>query len=89
MEFNEPSKISQVDSDAFKKIEKTIYEVFPESIVSPYLVTGSTDTIKYDHICENAYRFSPFQISVDDLERMHGIDERISIENYEKSIKFL
>lgn len=88
MEFNEPSKISQVDSDAFKKIEKTIYEVFPESIVSPYLVTGSTDTIKYDHICENAYRFSPFQISVDDLERMHGIDERISIENYEKSIKF-
>lgn len=87
-EYNEPSKISSVESKSYKTIESTVYEVFRESIVSPYLVTGSTDTIKYDELCDNSYRFSPYMISSKDFDRIHGIDERISIKNYHKSIAF-
>ncbi|MDD4569459.1 MAG: M20 family peptidase [Tepidanaerobacteraceae bacterium] len=85
---NEPSKISDITSEAFKNIERTIYEIFPDTITCPYLVCGGTDARKYEGISDNVYRFSPFHISAKDLNKMHGTDECISLANLEKAVKF-
>lgn len=85
---DEPSKISSTKSDGYKIIEKTIYQIFPDALTTPYLALGSTDARKYQIVCDNVYRFSPYQVNTEDLSRMHGTNERISFENIEKGIDF-
>ena len=43
MEFlisNNPSAVSSCESDAFKIIEKTVTQVFPDVLPTPYIMTG-------------------------------------------------
>ncbi|MCH7958696.1 MAG: M20 family peptidase [Candidatus Hydrogenedentes bacterium] len=84
----DPSKVSPIDVEGFKRIETTIRELFPEAIVAPYLVIGGTDARAYEAICENIYRFSPLLLETSDLARMHGTNERIAIEDYTRIIQF-
>lgn len=86
--LNEPSKISPVSAGGFKEIERAVYAVFPEAVAAPYIVMAGTDAVKYEPVCEQIYRFSPYQISADDLGRIHGTNERISLENIERGIRF-
>lgn len=84
----EPSPVSATDSLGFKIIEKTIQQVFPEVIVAPGLCIGATDARHYTELCNNIYRFCPFWLKPDDVNRIHGNDERISIENYKQIVEF-
>ena len=56
--------------------------------VSPLLVAGATDARQYAPYCPQTYRFTPMQLHADDLKRVHGINERIGIENYGRMIQF-
>lgn len=83
-----PSQVSNVSSNDFQIVEKTIRQTFPETIVAPYLMLGATDSRHYEGISSNIYRFSPFKLNAEDLTRIHGINERISIETYSQGIGF-
>ena len=49
---------------------------------------GNTDTRHYKMFTKNIYRFSPTVMFPGDEKRFHGINERISIKNYEQAINF-
>ena len=49
---------------------------------------GATDTKHYLHLTGAVYRFSPSFLYPADLPRFHGINERISVKNYEQAINF-
>lgn len=83
-----PSPVSGIDSDAYKTLEKTIRSMFPNSIVVPGLVGGGTDARYFYEISDDVYRFYPIRISPESLTRFHGIDEKISKENYREIIEF-
>lgn len=85
---DDPSLVSPTDSDGFKQIEQTINAVFPDVLVSPYLVMGGTDARRYEPVCSNIYRFSPMLIDQNDLDRIHNINERISLDNIKRSVQF-
>jgi len=85
---SEPSYVSDTGSPGFRVIERTIRQVFPEVLVAPGLCIGATDSRHYAKLTESIFRFSPLWLRPDDLQRIHGIDERISIENYTKVVKF-
>ncbi len=85
--FN-PSGVSSSSSPEFKTISKVVKNVFSETIVAPYLTVGLTDSRYYQKISSQIYRFSPIEISMDDLSTIHGINEKISMEAYEKLLKF-
>ena len=85
---SEPSYISDTGSPGFRAIELTIRQVFPEVLVAPGLCIGATDSRHYAKLTKSIFRFSPLWLRPDDLQRIHGIDERISIENYTKVVKF-
>jgi carboxypeptidase PM20D1 len=85
---NEPSPVSGTSTVGFDAINRSIRETFPETIVSPYLVLAATDSRYFSKITSNIYRFAPFSLTSEDLSRIHGINERISIEDYNKSIAF-
>ncbi|SHO60019.1 M20 family peptidase [Algoriphagus zhangzhouensis] len=83
-----PSPSSSIELDAFKKLEKTIRSVFPNSVVMPGLIAGGTDARYFYGISEGVYRFYPIRISPEGMTRFHGIDEKISKENYKEMIQF-
>ncbi len=86
--YDNPSAVSDVHSEGFIRISKTIKETFPEVMVAPYLVVGATDARHYQKISKNIYRFIPIILNDEDLKRMHGLNERIGIENYKDVIRF-
>jgi carboxypeptidase PM20D1 len=85
---NEPSPISDTESASFRRLVKTIGQVFPEAVVAPTLVLGGTDSRHYTKVSENVYRFLPHRMNEEDLQRVHGLNERISLENYLEIIRF-
>jgi carboxypeptidase PM20D1 len=84
----EPSPVSPSDNNAFTTLEKTIQQIFPEIITAPTLMVGASDSRHYTAVCQNIYRFLPVQFESEDLERIHGNNERISVEAYKNSIRF-
>ncbi len=88
-DFSEdPSAISPTNSFGFQTIQKTILETFPDVIVAPSLVVAGTDSRHFSRVSKNIYRFLPMQLAKSDLSRIHGINERISVENYKRAIRF-
>jgi carboxypeptidase PM20D1 len=85
--FAEPSPVSRTDSNAFRTLERTIRSIVPNAIVAPYLVVVVTDARYYADISENIFRFLPLRLTSRDLERMHGIDERVGVPEYEMAIR--
>lgn len=82
------SPVSDYKSDQFKLLSGTIKSVYPEALVSPYLVLAATDARFFYEISDHVFRFSPISLEKDDLARLHGINERVSLEDYEKSVEF-
>lgn len=85
---NEASPVSPIDSDAFRLIERTAREIFPDAVVSTGLVTGATDARNYQGVYATRYNFSPAVITPADLPTIHGTDERIEVENYLGMVRF-
>ena len=83
-----PSPVSSIDSENFKILEKIIRDMFPNSIVVPGLVGGGTDARYFYEISDDVYRFYPMRIGPNSKKRFHGIDEKISKDNYKEIIEF-
>jgi carboxypeptidase PM20D1 len=83
-----PSPVSSVDSEAYKILEKTIRGMYPDAIVVPGLIGGGTDSRYFYEISDDVYRFYPMRLDPSNMTRFHGIDEKISKENYKEIIQF-
>jgi carboxypeptidase PM20D1 len=84
----EPSQVSDTKSATFIAIQNSISELYPGTTIAPYLVIGGTDARSYNGVAENSYRFLPIHLTSEDLRRMHGLNERISVDQFAQSIKF-
>ena len=84
----EPSPVSSTGSDSFNRLHRSVAATFPDAIVAPSLVLGATDTRHFVAIAENVYRFLPARLTREDLARYHGVNERLSIENYADFVRF-
>jgi carboxypeptidase PM20D1 len=86
----EPSPVTEVQSGAYVMLEKTIRQAAREKTlaVAPYLVTGGTDSRYFAGLSENVFRFLFNRMKKEDLARLHGCNERISVENYLQAIGF-
>jgi carboxypeptidase PM20D1 len=84
----EPSGVSEIASAGFKTLQRTIGETAPEVIVAPALLVAATDSRYYAALTKNIFRFLPMTLTRKDTERYHGIDERISIADYLRCVRF-
>ncbi len=84
----EPSPLSDILSPSFHALEKTIRQIFPDTVVAPYLVSGATDSRHYAVLTRNVFKFVPVVAHPEDLKRVHGVNERISLKNYEQCVMF-
>jgi carboxypeptidase PM20D1 len=83
-----PSPVASIDSHGFLAIQKTIGQIFPGVIVAPSLSVAASDSCHFTGLTRDIYKFSPMIITVKDVARLHGINERIAIDNYVQMIKF-
>ena len=84
----EASAVSDVNTESYQVMQRTIRQVFPQSIVAPFLVLAGTDTKHYENVSSNIYRFIPMRMTAEDLGKIHGTNERLSVNNLEEMIKF-
>ena len=85
---NEASEPSPLDSEAFRLLERTARQTFPEAVVSTGLVTGATDARNYEGVYATRYNFAPTVLVPADLPTIHGTDERIGIQDYLRMVRF-
>jgi carboxypeptidase PM20D1 len=69
-------------------LSATIKENWPDAIISPLVTPGTTDSRHYSSLSKNIFRFIPVTVNSESKEQIHGINERISINEYRKSIIF-
>jgi carboxypeptidase PM20D1 len=85
---NDPIPESSLDSFGYRTIARAVKRVIPGALVAPSLVIGATDSRHYRDLSADIYRFIPIRASPEDIVRIHGVDERIAVENYLEVIRF-
>lgn len=88
LRHEEPSALSPTDSDIFIKMAGAVRGIGEDIAIIPYLMVAGTDSIKYESLCSNIIRFTPYSIDMQDMKKIHGTNERISLENIEKCVRF-
>jgi acetylornithine deacetylase/succinyl-diaminopimelate desuccinylase-like protein len=73
--------VSDTDNDDFFIIQDVIKGHFENSLMPSYLMSGITDSRFFREKGITAYGFCPISIPVEHLNMIHGVDEKISIDN--------
>jgi acetylornithine deacetylase/succinyl-diaminopimelate desuccinylase-like protein len=83
IQASEPSE-STMDTPLYKQIVEVLNEFEPNSPVTPVLLTGGTDSRFFRKKSAVCYGFQPVRPDMpygEMMKSIHGIDERISVEN--------
>jgi len=91
MEFSDcraPQKPVDYKGDAFKLVERTVHEIYPNTVPTPYVMTGGTDAYHYWPVTDNAIRFAPLAINSQQLKSIHGLDENIDASSLPGGVDF-
>ena len=72
---------SSEDTDLYRALEQQARRTFPGAEVTPYLFQAGTDAGAWRNRGIPVYGIYPYPITPDELARMHGNDEKVSIES--------
>ncbi len=84
-----PPTESPVDTELFRIMRQVVQQINPDGDVLPYLSTLATDSRYFRQKGITSYGFIPILISEAELQRMHGVDERLSLANLEMGTRIL
>lgn len=78
-----PSRVppSSEDTELYRALERNAKQTFPGAEVTPYLFQAGTDAGAWRSRGVPVYGIYPYPITADELTRMHGNDEKVSIES--------
>jgi carboxypeptidase PM20D1 len=84
----EPSPVSPTTGWSYEVLIRTIRQALPDALVTPMLVMGRTDCTYFTGLSSCCYRFVPQRVPAEEMAAVHGINERVSIDNYREMISF-
>jgi acetylornithine deacetylase/succinyl-diaminopimelate desuccinylase-like protein len=70
---------SSQETELYQTLARVAQAVYPEAAVTPYLFQAGTDAFAWRSRDIPVYGIYPYPIDADDLTRMHGNDERVSV----------
>jgi acetylornithine deacetylase/succinyl-diaminopimelate desuccinylase-like protein len=73
----------------FRSLQQAARQEFPGAEVTPYLFQAGTDAGPWRARGIPVYGIYPYPIDADDLSRMHGNDERVSIESLAQGTRMI
>jgi acetylornithine deacetylase/succinyl-diaminopimelate desuccinylase-like protein len=80
---------SSEDTELYKALVREATVEYPGAEVTPYLFQAGTDAAAWRTRGVPVYGIYPYAISDDELSRMHGNDERVSIESLRKGTQMI
>jgi carboxypeptidase PM20D1 len=84
----DPTPVSSTDANSYRAMERTLRSVFPGTVVAPALSVAGSDSQHFVPIADSIYRFSPVRVKPEDVSRLHGTNERISVANLGELVRF-
>ena len=85
---SEPSPVSSPEALGYQQLNKTIKQIFPNTLTSPSMVLAATDSRFYYALSPNVYRFLPYKINKENINSFHGVNEKIAVTEFEDAIRF-
>jgi len=82
-----PPPPGRLDGPGFALISKSLREIIPDAVVTPFMLTGATDSRHFAPIADDIYRFIAVRIPLSDFSGVHGTDERVGISAYADAIR--
>lgn len=80
---------SDPDTELFVAFAAAVERADPGALVLPYLTGGGTDAKHYRPNGVTCYGLIPFLLGDDELRGVHGIDERVSVENLRHGLRIM
>lgn len=84
----EASRVSDIRAEPYERLRRSIWETFDEIPIAPSMFLAATDSRHFHGLTENIYRFRAIRVRPEDRDRLHGTNERLSVENYAEMIQF-
>ena len=82
------SPYADTSTEGWKKVKTAVREVWPEALVSPYLMVACSDSRHFCRICDTVLRFSAMELSKEERGLIHAANERIPTEKIRKAAQF-
>jgi len=80
---------SSSESELMETIREAVHAERPDAIVVPYLTSGGTDCKHFRPRGVVCYGHIPFELDDQELEGIHGVNERVSLENLDRALRIL
>ncbi|MCB1274824.1 MAG: M20/M25/M40 family metallo-hydrolase [Leucobacter sp.] len=90
LEGNDASAESPVGGPGspFALIAEAVRASHPGALTVPYVTMAATDSRYFHRYWPHVYRFAPFTMSAELRATIHGVDERIGIDELERGVTF-
>ena len=85
-----PSPVAPTEGFAWETLVRAILDTAaPQTVaVAPRLLVGATDSWHYRKVAPQQYRFAWLRLTMEDLARIHGTNERAAVQNVGDSTRF-
>lgn len=87
--LNFPPAVSSTDTALFSTIEETVHNLKPGAGVIRSVIPGFTDSHFFREKEIVSYGFGPYALTTEDVDRVHGDNERIPVKNYTEGLHVL
>jgi carboxypeptidase PM20D1 len=84
----EATPVSPAEGPFYDLLTRLTTQMYPNAIITPYLVMGGTDSRRFYALSDHVYRFTPIWVANEERAGMHGTNERLSVINYARLIHF-
>jgi carboxypeptidase PM20D1 len=85
--WDEMPPVAEYPGSGYGVIQAAIERVYPDAVVVPSMLMAVTDTRHYIDLVDNQYRFHGVRMATSQATSIHGTDEYVDVDSYEKSIE--
>ena len=83
-----PSPLTDCRGPAFRLVERAAAHIFPDARPIPYVMTAASDSRFFSRVCSQCIRFAPIRITREQLDTIHGTDERVDLSALAPAVDF-
>jgi carboxypeptidase PM20D1 len=88
IETIEVMPFTKIGTEPWRRLEEGILQIWPGTLVAPYLMLAASDARQFTRICDNVLRFSGMELTAEERRMIHGANERIPLDKLETTVKF-
>lgn len=84
----EPSPVSPTSGEGWERLLAAVDTTHPGVLCLPYVQNGATDSRHFTALTSHVYRFTPFELSREERDALHAVNERIHVATWLRGIDF-